>query len=154
MQKKSGVTLITLAITIAVLAILTASLLVNVDNIMPESRKAKIYDEFKEIESLVEEYYITYGNYPVLNNEVYTKDEILALNTRNVSAKLEAAIRKNGEENSKFFVVDLEKLRITNSMLGNNVTQDDIYIASEEKITIYYPKGFEIGNEDIFTIEE
>ena len=108
MQSKRGVTVVALSIAVAIMAILTAAVLVNIDNIIPTARKSKIAEEFSTIEEKVKEYYLTFGNYPVLNDTTYTKAEVVALNTVGKSDGLSAEITKNGDDSSIFFLVDLE----------------------------------------------
>lgn len=147
MQSKRGVTVVALSIAVAIMAILTATVLVNIDNIIPTARKSKIAEEFSTIEEKVKEYYLTFGNYPVLNDTTYTKAEVVALNTVGKSDGLSAEITKNGDDSSIFFLVDLEKLRITTFKYGNNVTMDDIYIVADLSGTVYYPKGVTVNNQ-------
>ena len=147
MHKKSGVTVVALSIAVAVLAILTAAAIINIDNIIPTARKAKIAEEFSLIEEKVKEYYLAYGNYPVLNDTAYTKSEVVDLNTTGKSDSLEAEITKNGDDNSIFFLVDLRKLRLTTFKYGNNVTVDDVYVVADLTGTVYYPKGVTLNSQ-------
>lgn len=151
MQAKQGVTIVALSIAVAVMAILTAAALVNIDNIIPTARKSKIAEEFSIIEGKVKEYYLTYGNYPVLDNISYTSSEVVALNTVGKTDRLSAEITKNGDYNSIFFLVDLEKLRLTTFKYGNNVTVDDVYVIADLTGTIYYPKGVTVNNQSKFS---
>ncbi|MBR6689170.1 MAG: hypothetical protein IKL68_04060 [Clostridia bacterium] len=141
MKRKQGVTVLALSIAVAIMAILTAAAIINIDNIIPTARKSKIAEEFELIQDKVKEYYLTYGNYPVLNDTTYTKAEVVALNTNEKAGDLSDEIDKNGDENSIFFLIDLEKLRINTLLFGNNNTSDDIYIAASSSGTVYYPKG-------------
>lgn len=151
MQRKQGVTVIALSIAVAILAILTAAVIINIDNIIPTSRKAKIAEEFELIEDKVKEYYLTYGNYPVLNNTTYTKAEVVALNTTEKSGDLSNEIDKNGDDDSIFFLIDLDKLRLNTLLFGNGNTQDDIYIATSNSGTVYYPKGIVADGITVFS---
>ena len=74
MHKKQGVTLISLVIAAAIITILTAVTIVNVEDISPKAKKVKIAEEFEFIEDKIKEYYLTYGNYQVANNTTYTKE--------------------------------------------------------------------------------
>ena len=151
MYKKRGVTLVLLSITILIMAILTTSVIVNIDDIIPAARKSKIAEEFKLIEDKVKEYYLTYGNYPVLNNITYTKDEAVALNTAGKASALTNEIVKNGDENSVFFLIDLDKLRVDTLLFGTGNTADDIYIAAVSTGCVYYPKGLSVGGKMVFS---
>lgn len=152
MQNKQGVTIIALTIAVTILAILTAAVIVNIDNIVPSARKTKIAEEFELIESKVKEYYLTYGNYPVLNNTTYTKDEVIALNTTGRGTALSNEISVNGDDNSIFFLIDLDKLRLDTLLFGNENTLDDVYIASSTTGKIYYPKGLEADGKIVFSV--
>lgn len=151
MRKKQGVTIIALSVAVTIIAILTAAIIVNIDDIIPSARKSKIAEEIELIEDKVKEYYLTYGNYPVLNNTTYTKAEVIALNTTGKSSLLTDEIVKNGDENSIFFLIDLEKLRLNTLLFGNGNTTDDIYIAADLTGNIYYPKGIVADNITIFS---
>ena len=151
MQRKQGISIIALSIAIVIMAILATIVIVNIDDIIPNARKSKNADEVKLIEDKVKEYYLTYGNYPVLNNTMYTKAEVIALNTTGKGSLLSAEIIKNGDENSIFFLVDLEKLRLNTLLFGNESTVDDIYIAADSTGHVYYPKGFFAAGETVFS---
>ncbi len=151
MRKKQGVTMITLSLAVAIMAILTAAVIVNIDNIVPNARKSKIAEEFELIEDRVKEYYLTYGNYPVLNNITYTKAQLTSLNTTGKGGALTASITANGDDEAIFFVVDLEKVRVTTYNYGKNITQDDIYVVSDLTGNLYYPKGVSANGEIVFS---
>ena len=151
MLKKQGVTMITLSLAVAVMAILTAVVIVNIDNIIPNARKSKIAEEFELIEDAVKEYYLTYGNYPVLNNTTYTKDQLISLNTTGKGSALSATITANGDDDAIFFVIDLEKIRVTTYNYGKSVTQDDIYVAADLTGNLYYPRGILANGETVFS---
>lgn len=151
MHKKQGVTMITLSLAVAIMAILTAAVIVNIDNIVPNARKSKIAEEFELIEDKVKEYYLTYGNYPVLNDMTFTKSQLIALNTNGKSGNLSASITANGDDNAIFFVVDLEKIRVTTYNYGKNITQDDVYVVSDLTGNLYYPKGISANGKIVFS---
>ncbi len=151
MLKKQGVTMITLSIAVAVMAILTAVVIINIDDIVPNARKSKIAEEFELIEDAVKEYYLTYGNYPVLNGRTYTKTQLTSLNTTGKGSALSATITANGDDDAIFFVVDLEKIRVTTYNYGKSRTQDDIYVAADLTGNLYYPRGILANGETVFS---
>ena len=64
----------------------------------------------------------------------FTKSQLIALNTNGKSGNLSATITANGDDNAIFFVVDLEKIRVTTYNYGKNITQDDVYVVWSCKV--------------------
>lgn len=151
MHKKQGVTLISLVIAAAIITILTAVTIVNVEDISPKAKKVKIAEEFEFIEDKIKEYYLTYGNYPVANNTTYTKEELIAIYDIDKRELLAMEITKNGDDASVFFLVDLEKLGVVESIFGKSVAQKDFYVASSKSEILYYPAGISLEGNWIFS---
>ena len=141
MNSKKAVTLITLTVTVVILAVLTASVIINVENIFPEAKKAKFAEDLKKVEDGIREYYLTYGHYPVDSATAYTKSEVVALNTSSRGELLSDEIDKNGDKESEFYLVDLDKIRVTAITYGNVVSEDDIFVAATLTGNVYYVKG-------------
>ncbi len=151
MHKKQGVTLMSLVIAIAIITILTAVTIINVEDISPSAKKAKIAEEFEFVQDKIKEYYLTYGNYPVANNTTYTKDELLDIYEVGKRELLANEITKNGDDNSVFFLVDLEKIGVVQSIFGRSVENKDFYVASNKSEILYYPTGISLEETWIFS---
>lgn len=148
---KKGVTLTTLAITIIVITLIAGVVIVNATGIVEKTELAKFGEEIKKIEDAYREYYALSGNAPTLNEEQYTAEQIIALNTLGYGEKLQREIEKNGDTNSIFCLIDFEEIGLNIDKRGIRATNDDIYVVSLVTNRVYYLKGVEIADDVYFS---
>ena len=155
--KNKGISLITLVITIIVLAILTFTMAVNINPYKNEKIKKDFETDLKRLEEKVSQYYTRTGELPIKNKyNVELTDEFLA--TRNVN------------DNDTYYVIDLNKLNVslyygddygtiantydTTIPISDEDKLSDVYIINEQSNTIYYVKGREYDGNRYYRIEE
>lgn len=147
-----GVTLIALAITIAVLAILGFSVVANLDGLSNTKNKNNFEEDIHKLSEKVEQYYARYDRVPVLNE--YTNTSMFSDS-------------KNINDSSTYWVLDVARLGIDSLNYGldyatikkmedtsADVSQyTDVYIINKASHTIYYPKGIEYDGKINYTLE-
>ena len=149
---EKGVTLIALAITIAVLAILGFSITANLDGLKDTKNKTNFEEDMYKLSEKVEQYYARYNRIPVLNEY---KNTSMFINDKNIN------------DSSTYWVLDVARLGITSLNYGldyapikklEDTTADvsqytDVYIVNKASHTIYYPEGVEYDGKINYTLK-
>ena len=97
MKNNKGVTLITLAITIAVLMILTFNITVNMGAYTEQKTKANFETDVQRLREEINQYYARVKDIPVINK--YTN-----------TSMLEGI--KNINDNDEYYVIDMKQLDV------------------------------------------
>ncbi len=147
-MKKKGVTVVTLAIVVAVMAILALTALPISLNVKKEAQKTRYQAEINQIEILT-------ANYIRRNSgndlESYEWDVTIAY------SQDEDQFEGENITNSKLtvYIVDLNKIDAEEVSVGN-LTQgeSDRYLYSEKTGHVYYEKGKTIGNKTYYRVPD
>ena len=138
MNKKSGVTMTVLAISIAImLIIMTTSVIIGSGNV----NDAK-FDNFntmlQSVADNVNAYMLKEGKMPITNQSIiYT----------NYSKDFALEIEAKGDKNNKLYVVDVTMLENYTLQEGRGSLQNsDVFLIAENTNNIYYLKGFNYKN--------
>ena len=151
MNKKSGISLIVLAITITVVLILTVITIVSFDSSIHNTSLAAFMNDLKEVEDSFEATIIDSGRSGI---STYTKQQVLTLVGEN-STEFENELTLNGDASeTEFYVVNLNSIGILKSKRGNKKDSDeaDIYVVTKNKMHAYYLKGIKINDTFYFSI--
>jgi len=151
-MNKKGVTLLTMAIAIIILAIIAGTVIFNTVDLVGKTEMSKFSEELKLIEDKIEEYYVLNGVYPLLTETTYSATQVTMLNTSGNRQILTEEIEKNHDEASTFYLIDYAKIQVELLERGVESTSDDIYLFAKETNTAYYLKGVEIENEIYFSL--
>ena len=152
MNKKSGISLIVLAITITVVLILTVVTIVAFDSNIHNTSIATFVNDLKEVEDSFESTAIDSG---ISGITTKTKQEILALVGNENSIEFEHELELNNDDTETvFYVVNLKNIGILKSKRGNKKDSDeaDIYVIAKSKMHAYYLKGIEVNDTFYFSI--
>lgn len=150
-MRKKGITLATLVITIAILVILSGVVIINARGIIQKTELAKFGEELKAIEDIIKEYYISNGRFPVIEEKKFSAEQVVSLNASGFDSELQQEIEKNDDEDSTFYEIDYEAIKVTLKDRGLENTPDDIYIVSSASNRVYYVKGLQISDEIYFS---
>ncbi|MDD2627523.1 MAG: hypothetical protein PHD20_01380 [Clostridia bacterium] len=147
-KKKTGISLITLGITISVMTLIAGAVILSTsgEGIFNKADEAVFKDEVKEISEAMENKImvglVRDDDYD--NVENYTSGEYLVSNMKN---DLKSAIRGDLNDDIsvyKYYILDMQKLvdnyGVPKGTRGYGETEDDIYIIEEETRNIYYVK--------------
>lgn len=143
MKNESGITLITLVITIVVMIILTFTVSVNIQQYLEQRAKSNFEIDMQRLKEEVEQYYSREKDLPLLNK--YTD-----------TSMIESI--KNVNDNDEYYVLDISKLEVElnngsdytkalekskNTTITSSDNLRDLYIINKQSHTVYYPKGVE-----------
>ena len=150
MKNEKGITLITLAITLVVLIILTFTISINAPDLISMKRKNNFENDMNVLKEEIDQYYARYDSLPIINK--YINVDILN-NSKNIN------------DNDNYYVIDLSKIDVNlnygkdyEQILLKNLEEEvvditDVYIINEQSHTIYYPKGVEYNKTVNYTID-
>lgn len=144
---RKGISLISLIVTILVIAILAS---ISIPSGIEKINKAKLA-AFNENILLVKQetdgYYLSNYEYPV---KLDTHGEPIIYSISSNTGLLSKITQKN-DQSDIFYVIDLSKIKISDSDLGIGKTIDDYYIYAKKSRNVYYAKGVDIGGIRYYT---
>lgn len=152
---KKGISLMVLVVTIIILSILAGIVVFSAKDAIDISKEASFKTNIAKIQDAAIEYYATRGELPVKENAVaLTNAELLTkANLSTVAHEtLSQAITSNGDNDSKFYVLDIEKLNVSKSVYDITKKSEVLYI-NDEGTHVYYITGFRVGEEIHFTLD-
>jgi len=154
LKNSNGISVLSLAIFIVVLVIITNIIIYSVSGNLKVANLKNMQNDIENLSGKIINYYSEYGAIPI--SKMYTNVE-----------HLKSLENPNGEDiQGNFYVIDLELLdnltlnygKDYESIRGNSsLTQEeinrlkDIYIINEISYNIFYVDGIEIDNEVYYT---
>lgn len=157
LNRKNGVTLTVLGISIVIMVILASTIVINVGNSITDTRKTVFAEDLRTIEDSVSVYYIQNDTIPSIG-EVLSEKEIYDIvgSEKLINFKEELVINKDNNENidmGAFYKVDLTKLDISVTNKGNlSKGQSDIYVVSYPSLNVYYLAGISADATNYFSL--
>ena len=166
-NKKEGISLIVLVITIIVSLILVSIAVAATGNAIENANITEYVDNLTLIRDSLETYYINNGEFPVSDN-VKNQGEIIELieqylgengkNTFIYDMRQNEDYYGDTEEEQKlgeFYLVDLSELGIERTDIGNGVKSSlDYFAFSYPSMNIYYLQGMELKNDLYFSLNK
>jgi prepilin-type N-terminal cleavage/methylation domain-containing protein len=86
MNKKRGFTLIELMVVIAIISVLSATIMVNLNQARSKSRDSRRISDISNIQLALAMYLNKYGRYPVQNGNASTLSNDISVNNKYISA--------------------------------------------------------------------
>ncbi len=154
MRDSKGITLTSLAITVAALTILVNVVIYNITSNIRIDKLEKLRADVENLQDKINDYYLENDSIPIKLEYTNTKD------------LQDAHILSSAFDTGKFFVIDLEKIdnltlnygkdyehvKKFNSLSFEIAKQyKDLYIINETSHNIFYVKGMKIGDEVYYT---
>ena len=151
-KNERGVSLVSLAITIIILGIITSMLLYNVKDTKDIERVSNMYLDIETISNRVSNYYSRYGALPItvdVTSDPTVLDWVYKKNSENNDGPLGA------NDTGNFYVIDLKALenlslnygRGFESTSGGTLPQDkDVYIINANSHNIFYLHGIKVNS--------
>ena len=153
MNKKRGVTILVLVITIIVLAILAGASIKGVANVLDKANKQNFVTELKTLQDKTKEYYITFGELPVDKTKSYTVQQLFDLYTDEIELKsIKNEVNKNSDNEAVFYKLDLNELEVETEKRGKSATSKDIFVVSSYNYNVYYLQGEVIEDKIHFSL--
>lgn len=154
LKNENGITLVSLAVTIAVMMILAVTISASLEPTI----ELKKYNSIKEdIIALTEEiklYYLENGTLPVVKNLDGTYDTTKVYNLDDYGVPTED---RNPNDSGNYYFIKVALLNDINlnNGLGNtnsDYTTDDVYVVNEKSLTVYYLQGAVLNGKKHYTI--
>lgn len=145
-NKRNGISLMVLSITIVVVIILSSTIIISYNEILEDTLKKDFSNEIYSIQKLVEGYKFLNGDYPILDEYILNMDEI----DENYRFEFENESFVDGKV--KLYVIDLSKCDVQNVKRGNKINDKDIYVVSKNTGIVYYIDGVLINNMRYYTL--
>ena len=152
MKMKSGISLVTLIITIIVMVIIVSVTIAGTTNVIGEAKKNDFAVELSTITDKIKEYYLTFGNLPVKNIKFNIQEVLTKQTDKNYKEKLNEEIAINKDLLNEFYVVDLKVLNIEGLERGITEESVDIFLVSSTNLNVYYLKGVNAEGELYFSM--
>lgn len=145
-NKRNGISLMVLSITIVVVIILSSTIIISYNEILEDTLKKDFSNEIYSIQKLVEGYKFLNGDYPILDEYILNMDEV----DENYRFEFENESFVDGKV--KLYVIDLSKCDVQNVKRGNKINDKDIYVVSKNTGIVYYIDGVLINNMRYYTL--
>ena len=154
-----GITLASLAIAMIIILIVAGAMIANTKNQTKISKINRLRLDIENLNSKVDEYYLTYGGLPTLCEYVSSKSDFQDIINGQANEK-KATINGDTNENDgdTYSVIDLEKLTgltlnygiaedgdfstiKTNGHVNSSNIEKQVYVINNVTHQIYYPYG-------------
>lgn len=154
-KNEQGVTLVSLAVAIIILGIITTLLLYNVKDTKDIERVSNMYIDIEGISDRISNYYSRYGALPVtidVTSDPIVSGWISELQSENNEGPLGA------NDTGKFYVIDLNALENLSLNYGSGFTKingstlpedKDVYVINENSHNIFYLHGIRVNNNGV-----
>lgn len=150
-ERKKGISLISLVVTMLVIIILSTVMIQKGIDKINYARLASFDNSILQLKEEVNNYMLqNIQEYPAKTDE---NGNYIIYSITNNPELLEKATKKN-DQNDIFYIVDLQKMNIDNSDIGVGKTIDDYYLVTKTSQNIYYAKGVNISNIVYYTKRE
>lgn len=155
LKDKKGVTLVSLAIVVIVILILTNVLIYNVKDSLGANDLKAMQNDIQNLRDKINNYYSINGAIPA---------KLKYTNTDKIKTLREANVISDVVDVGDFYIIDLEELenitlnygedykQITDTMTEDEASQyDDLYIINETSQNIFYVSGIKVDNDWFYT---
>lgn len=156
LKSQNGVTLTSLVIAVAVILILTGTIIVNVTGNLKTEKLRNMQSDIENLRDKVSTYYAQYGKIPADTSIEYT----------NINGLQSAGVISEVADTGKFYVLDLsamenvtlnygkdyEKIRNKEATTEEQINSlTDLYIINEASHNIFYVDGIELDGDRYYT---
>lgn len=144
MKSEQGIALITLAITVLLLVIITSTLAINAYTSFQLSNLTKLQSDVETLNDRVAAYFVNNGKLPTYREEKMTKSELRSI--------LNDMYSNDGEN---YYVIDLNQLDNLTLNYGQSYrasSSKDKYIINEETHVVYYLQGINYEGKEYHTV--
>ena len=149
---KKGISLVVLLITIAVILILLTTITISADNVINNTKKRQFAKEIYEVQNLVDKYKLENNDYPYI-----IEDDEKKTITINVENLLEIFGSEDITDNTvTLYPINLSKAGVENLSRGiqKNNNENDVYAFSNTTGKVYYVKGYKVGDNTYYTLND
>lgn len=155
-NKKQGITLIYLIVTIIVMIILATTVVSQMIVPSDTTEMSTFAENLSQVQDAVRASYLLDKEIPTKDGtSPLTKEQLLDMVTdTSKKEELEIEIANNKElDSSNYYIIDLDKLDVTKEEFGyGKKGEDDIYVVSSSSLRVYYLYGVEYEGENYFSL--
>ena len=150
---KKGVSLIIMAVIIVVLSVITGVTVYSSRDSINMSKRANFFTNMSKLQDAVTAYYATTGILPVKSNAAaLTKEQLLDKVDASVKEELSNKISSNGDDEGKFYALDIKKINVEETVY--NITEDsDVLYINDMGTCVYYITGVKIDEKLYFALD-
>ncbi len=146
MKKQNGITLVSLIITIVLMLMIAGTTVYTSTNRFKINNLKKMQNDIELLSDKVSSYYLKYGGLPVLRD---------ASNQEVVYTFSAINFETNRNDDANYYIIDLEAIGNITLNYGeegykNPNASEDVYIINGKTHTIYYIKGIEYTDGNIY----
>ena len=154
-KKNRGVTLVSLAIAVTIILILTGVIIYNLRDNLGMSNLQEMQNDIQNLRDKVNNYYATKGAIPA---------KLKYTNAQNIEKIKATGVISDNTDTGDFYIIDLKELenltlnygedykKITDSTTEIEASQyEDIYIINEASQNIFYVAGIQLDGEWFYT---
>lgn len=136
-DKKRGVSLIGVLIVLVVMSILVGIISISMDGTLDNTYKREFIREYKLVKACTNDY--------VMRNSGVIDFVETELDLSTIPNKYLSQFEGETIVNNKIamYIIDLEKVGVSNPTYGTASDENDIYLLSKNKLNVYYKEGFE-----------
>ena len=163
LKQEKGISLISLAITIIILGIITSIIVYNVKDTKHTEALTKMYTDIENLNDKIASYYKTYGNIPAYSTEKCSINGALLANLENAQGANDtevflvidlSAIENLTLNYGKGYEILLNELSENEQYTLNETSDKDIYIINENSHNIFYLEGVTIEGKTYYTNQD
>ena len=155
-DKKQGITLIYLIVTIIVMIILATTVVSQMLIPSDTTEMSTFAENLSQVQDAVRASYLLDKEIPTKDStSALTKEQLLDMVTDTSKKEdLGIEIANNKElDSSNYYIIDLDKLDVTKEEFGyGKKGEDDIYVVSSSSLRVYYLYGVEYEGENYFSL--
>lgn len=147
-NNQKGISLVTLVIAIAIMLIITSTLIYNISTGSDIRALNNMYNDITKLKDKIDLYYATHHTLPIIQANYENINNIKEINPN---------------DNDKYYVIDLEALEGLNLTYGKDYASYkqghsnsfiDLYVINEASHSIYYVKGIKFDDKIYYTQPE
>ncbi|MEG0281880.1 MAG: hypothetical protein RR489_00030 [Clostridia bacterium] len=156
MKKKSGISLMVLAITIIVLAILVGMVVAGATIATQNAKMQTLANELIQIEDIIDTSVALQSPLPAKEGAPpMNADAVQLLIKEAYRPSLKAEMEKNKDTAAQFMVIDMKKLGAKNVTKGAaKASGSDIFVYASGTYNVYYVAGIHTGGESYYSITD
>ena len=147
-ERKKGISLLVLSITIVIMIILASTIVVSYSSIIQDTLKKDFASEIYAIEKLAQEYYFMNQEYPVSNSY------ILSLNSIQEEFRYQFEKEKIENDRITLYQIDFIQCGVENIKRGYHTNEKDMYVISKTTGKVYYVDGITIEEMKYYTLTD
>lgn len=159
-NKKKGISLVVLIISIGVMLILLSIIIVSVNNVSNNAKLSAFASDLSTVEDLTSAYFMQNNSFPTKteNNTALNQGEILSKVGSENEEAFEDELQLNNDINDldelgEFYIIDLTKLDVSSSKRGVEENgENDVYAVAYPSMNVYYLKGEKVNRKMYFSL--